>query len=323
MKRRATVMRTEPGVVVAMLMIVAMSSCGGAPSVTPPATSQPQSPSNTASPSSSHPPANFWGTVEVADGRSLAARCIGAGAPTVFLEVGGSSNMDDWPATFVETLGGETTTCYYSRAGGRGSTRIVGSLMTRDQILDDAFTLLDTLRDEHGVDGPYIWVGWSFGGSVALMEALAAPDDSAGLVILDTDFPTDFLATCAASGRTDADCEAEYDGDREAKSIEADLVANLAPLPDIPLELVTALRLPDCHAEAGATSVSADIAGVIVTAPDCEALGVAIADKADADWGQLGQPVSQTRVEADHNGLVQISGDQIADIILGIVHAAR
>ena len=165
-----------------------------------------------ASASSDHPPTVFSGTVDVADGRKLAARCIGSGTPTVVLEAGGSSNMGDWPIAFLETLGSETTTCIYSRAGGPGSTRIVGSLVTRDQILDDAFTLLDTLESEHGVQGPYVWVGWSFGGSVALMEAASAsPEDTAGLVILDTDFPTDFLAVCAASSRTADDCQGEYD----------------------------------------------------------------------------------------------------------------
>lgn len=260
----------------------------------------------------------------MADGRKLNVRCIGTGTPTVVLEAGGtSSNIDNWPIAFLEAIGRETTTCYYSRAGGHGSTRIVGGLMTRDQILDDAFTMLDTLRDERGVQGPYVWVGWSFGGSVALMEALHSPADSAGLVILDTDFPGDFLAQCAASGRTNADCQAEYEGDKEAKSIERDLVANLRPLPDIPLAMVTAMQLPDCHPEAASPVVTANIGGVVLTAPDCDALAVAIADKAKADWGQLGQPVAQTRVAADHDGLVVKAGDQIAEVILGIVRRAR
>ena len=87
--------------------------------------------------------------------------------------------------------------------------------------------------------------------------------------------------------------------------------------------MVTALELPDCQLEAGATGVTANIGGVIVTAPDCEALGAAIADKAATDWATAGQPVTQTRVAADHDGLIETAGDDIAEIILEIVRGAR
>jgi pimeloyl-ACP methyl ester carboxylesterase len=316
------VLRRHP--IATILLALVLTSCGGASTPSSAAvTARPSSPSPSGPATSAHPPTIFSGTIPVADGRKLNVRCIGTGTPTVVLEAGGtSSNIDNWPIAFLETIGREATTCYYSRAGGHGSTRIVGGLMTRDQILNDAFTMLGTLRDAHGVQGPYIWVGWSFGGSVALMEALHSPDDSAGLVILDTDFPGDFLAQCAASGRTDTDCRAEYDGDKEAKSIEKDLVANLHPLPNIPLAMVTAMQLPDCHPEAASPVVTANIGGVVLTAPDCDALAAAIADKAKADWGQLGQPVAQTRVAADHDGLVVKAGDQIAEVILGIVRRA-
>ena len=80
---------------------------------------------------------------------------------------------------------------------------------------------------------------------------------------------------------------------------------------------------PDCKPEPGATSVTAEIAGTDVTAPNCDALGIAIADKNKADWGQLGSQVTDTRIDADHDHLVRDAADEIAAIVLAIVQSAR
>ncbi|HSV39304.1 MAG TPA: alpha/beta fold hydrolase [Nocardioidaceae bacterium] len=261
------------------------------------------------------------GTVDVSPSREVTVRCVGAGNPTVLLEVGGSGDMTDWSSNFVDALAEGTTTCLYSRAGGPGSTPVDG-LQTRAQLVGDAYALLDVLNRDYAVEGPYVFVGWSFGGSVALAEALEHPETTAGLVILDTDFPTDFVPACIASGRTARKCQAEYDGDEEAKSIEKDIVAKVHPLPDIPIAVVSALRLPDCYLEMGATEVTADIAGTVVTAPDCDALGAAIADKMRDDWRQLGPQVTDTRIDADHDGLTEQASAEIAALVLQIVTSA-
>ena len=179
--------------------------------------------------------------MDAGGGRKLKVRCFGAGVPTVLLEVGGSGDLNDWPMTFVDLLAAETTTCLYSRAGGRGSTPVEG-WQTRDQIVGDAYSLLGQLHTDHGVQGPYVLVGWSFGGSVALAEALEHPETTAGLAILDTNFPSDFIPACTASGHSVEECRASYAGDEEAKSIEKDIVAGVHPLPDIPIAVVSAAR---------------------------------------------------------------------------------
>jgi pimeloyl-ACP methyl ester carboxylesterase len=201
--------------------------------------------------------------------RHLQVKCLGSGAPTIVLEAGGTtSNLTDWPTFFYEALAETNTVCLYSRAGGFGSTGVPG-LLTRELIVQDAYTLLGILNDQHGISGPYLFVGWSFGGSVALAEALEHPETTIGMVILDTGFPADFMKVCPTSGRSVEECQAEYDGDEEAKSIEKDIVDHLQPLPNIPVTEVSAMLLPDCSVPPGATTVSADASGTILTAPTC------------------------------------------------------
>ena len=60
-------------------------------------------------------------------------------------------------------------------------------------VVADVDSMLTALEQEAGVQGPYLFAGWSFGGTVALAEALAHPDNTVGLVILDTDFVTEFM----------------------------------------------------------------------------------------------------------------------------------
>lgn len=310
------------------LVVLAVAGCGSgsdddqaSDTSAAPLSSSTASTTSTTKASETSPPTVLDGFVAVDGGRQLKVGCYGAGSPTVLLEVGGSGDLTDWPVAFVDLLAAETTTCLYSRAGGNGSTPVEG-LQTRDQIVGDAYTLLGSLNTDHGVEGPYVFVGWSFGGSVALAEALEHPETTAGLVILDTNFPSDFIPACTASGRSASECQASYTEDEEAKSIEKDIVARVHPLPDIPIAVVSALAQPDCRLEPGATSVTADIAGTDVTAPDCEALGIAIADRNKADWGQLGSQVTDTRVDADHDNLPRDAAAAIAAIVLGIVASA-
>ena len=126
-------------------------------------------------------------------------------------------------------------------------------MLTYDIVVGDAFTLLDWLRDEYRVSGPYVFVGWSFGGHVALAEALARPDETAGIVILDNDPPAtaDFMTICTESGRTEAECRAEFQDDLEAQQLGADIHAQIHPLPDLPAAIVSAMIFPDCRLEPG------------------------------------------------------------------------
>lgn len=57
--------------------------------------------------------------------------------------------------------------------------------MKKDVVAD-----LDALLTAAHIDGPYLLVGSSLGGQVMLHYALLHTDQAAGLVILDTDWPT-------------------------------------------------------------------------------------------------------------------------------------
>lgn len=308
--------------------LAAIVGCSGSPPAPTAAPSTPTAgpaasatPLVTAAPTTVLPVTRLDETLTLADGRSLKARCIGEGTPTILLEVGGGNSMGEWQPQFVAQLGGATTTCLYSRAGGSGSSPRTDGPPTMADVTSDAFALLEFAREQAGVEGPFVFVGWSLGGSVALGEALTRPDETVGVAILDTDFPVDFLPFCAAHGRTPEDCQAEFDGDIEARLMESQIAKAVHPL-DIPAILITAMEYPECFDSPGATQ-SAEISGVTIVAPDCASLAAAIADKQLADWPAAFPAITQTRVDADHDGLLRAEGRQIAELIIALVEGAR
>jgi hypothetical protein len=289
-------------------------------------TASPALPTPTAAPTPTPAPGTgavvYDGRIDVGGGRKLEVKCFGVGAPTILLEGGGiAPGMDAYPSIFAAKLGDTTTTCQYSQAGARSSSDLSGP-RTMAAVVGDAYALLGALKQAAGVPDPYIFVGWSFGGGVALAEALAHPDQTKGLVILDTDFIVDFMKICVASGRSRADCQKEYDGDIEAKSLEKELVPTIHPLPDIPLRIVSAMQFPDCDPSDPST-LKASIGGHDVKAKDCADLAKQIADLQQKGWRTVNPKLEQTRVDAGHDGLIDQAGDQIAAIILDLVAQAR
>jgi pimeloyl-ACP methyl ester carboxylesterase len=289
-------------------------------------TASPALPTPTAAPTPTPAPGTgavvYDGRIDVGGGRKLEVKCFGVGAPTILLEGGGiAPGIDAYPSIFAAKLGDTTTTCQYSQAGARSSSDLPGP-RTMAAVVGDAYALLGALKQAADVPDPYIFVGWSFGGGVALAEALAHPDQTKGLVILDTDFIVDFMKVCVASGRSRADCQKEYDGDIEAKSLEKELVPTIHPLPDIPLRIVSAMQFPDCDPSDPST-LKASIGGHDVKAKDCADLAKQIADLQQKGWRTVNPKLEQTRVDAGHDGLIDQAGDQIAAIILDLVAQAR
>jgi len=289
-------------------------------------TASPALPTPTAAPTPTPAPGTgavvYDGRIDVGGGRKLEVKCFGVGAPTILLEGGGiAPGIDAYPSIFAAKLGDTTTTCQYSQAGARSSSDLPGP-RTMAAVVGDAYALLSALKQAADVPDPYIFVGWSFGGGVALAEALAHPDQTKGLVILDTDFIVDFMKICVASGRSRADCQKEYDGDIEAKSLEKELVPTIHPLPDIPLRIVSAMQFPDCDPSDPST-LKASIGGHDVKAKDCADLAKQIADLQQKGWRTVNPKLEQTRVDAGHDGLIDQAGDQIAAIILDLVAQAR
>ncbi|HUQ43143.1 MAG TPA: alpha/beta hydrolase [Candidatus Limnocylindria bacterium] len=247
----------------------------------------------------------FNGSVDVGGGRQLAFECSGAGSPTIVMEAGGDSDLQSWPDAFVATLARETTTCRYSRPGEGRSSPVQGEV-TMAKIAAALFTALDSLEEQGQVERPFFFVGWSLGGSIALGDALARPDDTAGLAIIDTDFPKDFFAYCANKGRTKVDCQAEYDGDLPAKSIETDIARAVKPFPEIPILVLSAGHMgPDC------------------TLSTCDAIAADLAKAQLREWSVLGPQVRQSIIDGDHDSIVEVRRTESTAEILNALEEAR
>lgn len=299
----------------ALLGSVVMACAGPAPTVAPSPSAGPTPTmavaSPTTAPSADPATSEFDGSVKLADGRDLRVRCIGQGEPTIVLEGGGiDPDLFEWPEPLVNGLGALSRTCAYSRAGGEGSTPAERP-RTTSAIVSDLYEMLDQLAAQGVAKAPYVLVGHSLGGTIALAEAMTRPETTAGLVILDTDFPQKSIQAgidhCVAIGLPRADCEAGAIGDEEAKGIDAAAAALAKPVPDLPIAVVSAGR-PD----PGCAPVA-----------DCQRMIDLLAEAMGRDWRQLGDQVTHTIVDGDHDGMLTTARAQIRDVIQAVLEAAR
>ena len=112
------------------------------------------------------------------DGRRLHADVRGSGRPTVVFEAGAGCTRSTW-ASVVPPIARRTRTVAYDRSGlGRSDADRRPRRLAR--LADD---LVDVLRAQ---DGPSVIVAHSWGGPVARLAALQAPDLVVGLVLVDT-----------------------------------------------------------------------------------------------------------------------------------------
>jgi len=117
------------------------------------------------------------------DGHMMHIYCRGEGSPTVLMDTGlGDSSLNFWP--LQAQLTARTRVCTYDRAG-YGWSQPGPEPRSVDQIV----TELGTLLDNAGEEGPYVLVGHSFGGLTMQAFAQANPDETAGVVLLDSSHP--------------------------------------------------------------------------------------------------------------------------------------
>ncbi len=123
--------------------------------------------------------------VDLGDGRRMYLDCRGTGSPTVVLEAG----LYGWSPTWTSVLPQVATftrVCSYDRAGLGLSDpgprpRVVGEI-TAD---------LERLLAHAGIAPPYVLVGHSAGGMYHRLFTSAHPEKVAGLVLVDSNEPTD------------------------------------------------------------------------------------------------------------------------------------
>jgi len=145
------------------------------------------------------------GLVDVG-GYRLYLHCTGENTdhrPTVVLEtgLGGGATSADW-AWVQPEIAKTTQVCSYDRAGLGRSDR---SPQPRDaqHIAGELHTLLHNSQ----ISGPYVIVGWSYGGLYARAYASQYPEDVAGMVLVDSSSPEQcdsipaWQAVCASTAR--------------------------------------------------------------------------------------------------------------------------
>ncbi|MFO1430720.1 MAG: alpha/beta hydrolase [Candidatus Competibacteraceae bacterium] len=113
-------------------------------------------------------------------GYALSIQCQGRGNPTVLLDAGVGGSAIIWTRV-QDSLARTTRVCAYDRAGygdsdpgpaPRSSSRIAAELRT--------------LLERAGLQPPYLLVGHSFGGYNMRLFASLYPQDTVGLVLVDT-----------------------------------------------------------------------------------------------------------------------------------------
>ncbi|RBP06508.1 pimeloyl-ACP methyl ester carboxylesterase [Roseiarcus fermentans] len=130
--------------------------------------------------------------VAIDGARRLNLYCIGAGEPAVMLEAGAANTIETW--RFVQAEIAKTTrACAYDRAGLGFSDAATRPADVRN-MADD----LGRLVAAAGIARPYVLVGHSLGGEIAVYAAATSPKDIAGLVLVDPAFADDLDALEAA-----------------------------------------------------------------------------------------------------------------------------
>jgi len=165
-----------------MLMMVLLAGCSGADG-----DRAPNEASSSGAPTSQTPPGEMIGKFDVGD-YQLYLTCKGTGSPTVvYLHgLGGGGTAPEVMEGLAPRLTDRHRFCSYDRVNTGQSD------MQQDQ-----HTGADSVRDLHtllaaaDVRGPYLLLGWSYGGQLAAMYAGTYPDDVMGLLLLDSSLPID------------------------------------------------------------------------------------------------------------------------------------
>jgi pimeloyl-ACP methyl ester carboxylesterase len=115
-------------------------------------------------------------------GYSLHVYCTGegGGAPTVVMDSGAGGSVLDWQLVQPE-VAGFARVCTYDR-GGAGWSEPGAQPRTSQQFVEELHTLLGNA----GVQGPYVLVGHSLGGTNMQLYASQYPNEVAGMVLVDS-----------------------------------------------------------------------------------------------------------------------------------------
>jgi len=232
-------MRRPPfsgGIMPALLLLAAfVAACqGGAavPSSESPAASASRLPEASTSPS----PRVVSGRVDVG-GHSLYYACFGEGSPTVILEHGLGGDLGQWGAV-TPAISPRTTVCGYDRANVRGSDTVDALRTAADSVAD-----LHALLQRAPIAGPYVFVGFSWGGLIDQLYARTYPDEVKGLVLVDSNSADEARTYWAHLTPAQVAVDKEETSGPNPEHVDLlrsfDLVRAAPAMPDVPLVVVT------------------------------------------------------------------------------------
>jgi pimeloyl-ACP methyl ester carboxylesterase len=217
-------------IVLILMVAVMLASCSGArdsATTPPPATTQAAA------------TGQLDGSFDVG-GHKLHLRCEGRGSPgsptIVYLHGLGGDGSDI--KSINTQLASQARICTYDRLNVGRSDSDPGRHSGADSVRD-----LHALLGAAGVPGPYLLVGFSFGGLLAIMYAGTYPDQVTGLVSLDGSLPTDDQVDqlIPASERARVMAEQEANQERVEFYRTTDQAKPLvAKVPDVPVTYLAA-----------------------------------------------------------------------------------
>jgi pimeloyl-ACP methyl ester carboxylesterase len=173
-------------------------------------------------------------------GHKLHLRCEGTGSPgsptVVYLHGLGGDGSDI--ESINAQLASQVRVCTYDRLNVGRSDSDPGRHTGADSVRD-----LYALLGAAGVDGPYLLVGFSFGGLLAIMYAGTYPDQVMGLVSLDGSLPTDDVVDQLIPAGERAQVMAEQEANQERVEFYRTVdqaKALVAKVPDVPVTYLAA-----------------------------------------------------------------------------------
>jgi pimeloyl-ACP methyl ester carboxylesterase len=176
------------------------------------------------------------------DNGQMHIRCTGSGTQTVILIAGWDDGGDKW-GLIEPAISERARVCSYSKFG-TGTSDPPSSNQTFDSEAADLHALLD----EAGEPGPYVALGHSFGGAVAVTFASKYADEVSGLVLLDAS-PTSWPATVCSVAAYEGGCAVMHDPTLSPERLDVfrafEEVATITSLGDLPMTVITAAHRTD------------------------------------------------------------------------------
>lgn len=231
--------RTARLAAVVLAAAIAGAACGSTetpiatPSTGTPVTAAPGA--SVASPAAVRPTGEVDRLVAIPGGR-MHLRCTGHGDATVVLIAGWDGGDGTWEG-IEPALAARSRVCSSARFGTGTSDPA-----TEPRTFTDASSDLRVLLDMAGEPGPYVLLGHSFGGAVAVAFAATDPSGVEALLLLDAS-PTDWPSVVCTVPTYREACDLMHDPARDAERLDVfpafDEVARISSLGDVPLTVMT------------------------------------------------------------------------------------